>query len=106
MEKLSLSTTYTALSRVESNQTWTLVGKIPQERLFYINDHPRMKSRKQEENRLKELSEKTLAIYGKYKNTDNFIELLREFDDCCHDNVQDATCNSNDPDCPCMFCKK
>ena len=43
---------------------------------------------------------------GKYKNTDNFIELLREFDDCCHDNVQDATCNSNDPDCPCMFCKK
>ena len=30
-------------------------GKIPQERLFYINDHPRMKSRKQEENRLKEL---------------------------------------------------
>ena len=55
--------------------------KIPQERLFYINDHPRMKSRKQEENRLKQLSEKTLAIYGKYKNTDNFIELLREFDD-------------------------
>ena len=66
--------------------------KIPQERLFYVNDHPRMKSRRQEENRLKQLSEKTLAIYGKYKNTDNFIELLREFDDCCHDNVQDATC--------------
>ena len=74
--------------------------KIPEERLFYINDHPRMKSRKQEENRLKQLSEE---ICGKYKNTDNFIELLREYDDCCHDNVQDATCNSNDPIAPVCF---
>ena len=62
---------------------------------IYINDHLSfflLNCRKQEENRLKQLSGKTLAIYGKYKNTDNFIELLREFDDCCHDNVQDATC--------------
>ena len=100
MQKLSLGTTYTALSRVESNQRWTLVEKIPQERLCYINDHPRMKSRKQEENRLKELSEKTLTTYGQDKNTDKFIELLHEFDECCNDNVQDATCNTNDPDCP------
>ena len=99
MEKMSLGTTYTALSRVESYQRWTLVEKSP-------TRNPRMESRKQEEKKLEELSEKTLVTYGRDKNTDKFIELLREFDEFCHDNVQDATCNSNDPDCPFMFCNK
>jgi len=88
MEQLNLGTTYTALSRCEKESDWCLVENIPQERLLYINDHPQMKGRQIEENRLKGLSKQTVLAYNKYA-TDNqaYIDLLKEMDLFCDDGI-------------------
>ena len=62
MERNCLGTAYTAFSRCEEESNWCLVEPIPQQRLFYINEHPRMKPRRDEEQRLKNLSRNTLTI--------------------------------------------
>ncbi|XP_066914213.1 uncharacterized protein [Clytia hemisphaerica] len=68
MEQQSLGITYTALSRAESEDRWCLIDKIPQDRLHYINNHPQMQNRHQEEKRLNELSANTIARFNQHKD--------------------------------------
>ena len=64
MEKLNLGITYTALSRASKLENVALVEKVPFDRLNYINNHPWMTQRREEEKRLNILSEETLKTYG------------------------------------------
>ena len=64
MERNCLGTAaYTAFSRCEKESNWCLVESIPQQRLFYINEHPRMKPRRDEEQRLQNLSRNTIDFF-------------------------------------------
>ena len=88
MEKLNLGTTYTALS------SWVLVEKVPEERIMYIDTHPHMKARREEEMGINALSEETLKKYGMYQNAQKYITLLQELDAYCQDNIRDSQCHS------------
>jgi hypothetical protein len=106
MEALSLGTTYTALSRVERESNWCLVEKIPEDRLLYINDHPQMAARREEEQRLMKLSNKTVKDYIEYGDVKNYVELLSEFDNECNDTLRDSICVNKDVNCNCILCKQ
>ena len=80
MEKLNLGITYTALSRASKLENIALIEKIPFDRLQYINNHPWMARRRNEEERLKKFSEETLQTYGHYSDLGHFRELLCQFD--------------------------
>ena len=73
MEALSLGTSYTAFSRVEKESRWCLVEKIPQDRITYINNHPHMSGRKEEEQRLQTISEQTIKKYSHHIDVENYI---------------------------------
>ena len=104
MEKLNLGATYTALSRVDKKSSWVLVGKVPEERIMYINTHPHMKARREEEMRINALSEDTLKKYGMFQNARKYIALLQELDAYCQDNIQDSQCHSQNLECKCIAC--
>ena len=92
MEALNLGLTYTALSRCEKEENWCLVDKIPFDRLSYINNHPHMKERREEEKRLQELSEETISKYIHYLNdTEHYKELLHQLDAYCNDGIETVT---------------
>ena len=78
VEKLNLGTIYTALSRVDKKSNWVLVGKVPEERKMYINTHPHMKARREEEMRINALSGDTLKKYGMFQNAQKYIALLQD----------------------------
>ncbi|XP_066927171.1 uncharacterized protein [Clytia hemisphaerica] len=88
MEKLNLGITYTALSRASKLENVALVEKVPFDRLNYINNHPWMPQRREEEKRLKILSEETLKTYGHYSDIINYRELLHQFDCFVNDGLQ------------------
>ena len=105
MEQLSLGTTYTAMSRVERESNWTLVEKVPEERILYINDQPSMKGRMDEEKRLKSLSDTTVNKWRKYADeVEPYISLLQKLDEICNDSITDSQCHST-IDCGCILCK-
>ena len=105
MERLSLGTTYTAFSRVETESRWCLVEKIPQERLFYINNHPHMPARKVEEDRLSSLSNQTIAKYNQYLNVKDYVQLLKRFDEQCNDGITVSVCSNKIENCKCILCE-
>lgn len=59
MEALNLGMTYTAFSRCSEDVDWCLASPIPFSRLEYINKHPQIKARLEEEKRLIGLSNQT-----------------------------------------------
>ena len=63
MEKCKLVTTYSTFPRCEKEENWCLVEPVIQDRLMYINEHPRMRARQEEEKRLIQLSQTTLEKY-------------------------------------------
>ena len=86
MEALSLGTSYTAFSRVESENRWSLVDEVPMDRIMYINEHPHMQKRRDEENRLKKMSALTVAKYSHYADgIAAYLDLLQRFDVICGD---------------------
>ena len=87
MEKLCLGLTYTALSRACKLENIALVVKIPFDRLAYINNHPWMTKRREEEERLENLSKATLDRYGHYRNAEEYKTLLAQFDEFCNDGL-------------------
>ena len=105
METLNLGLTYTALSRCERESNWCLVEKISEDRLMYINSHPHMKARKDEEERLKTLSFNTISKYSEFYSEDvrSYIELLQQLDDFCNDGKHDSICTVG-ADCHCILC--
>ena len=106
MEQLSLGTTYTAMSRVERESNWTLVEKVPEERILYINDQPSMKGRMDEEKRLKSLSDTTVNEWRKYTDeVESYISLLHKLDEICNDSITDSQCHST-ISCGCILCKR
>ena len=100
---MNLGTTYTALSRVDKKSNWVLVGKVPEERIMYINTHPHMKARWEEEMRINALSEDTLKKYGMFQNAQKYITLLQELDAYCQDNIRDSQCHSRNLECECNY---
>ena len=105
MEQLSLGTTYTAMSRVERESNWALVEKVPEERILYINDHPHMKARMQEEKRLQSLSDQTVGKWRTYADGyESYVSLLQELDEICNDSVTDSQCPGA-IGCLCILCK-
>ena len=104
MEQQSLGITYTALSRAESEDRWCLMERIPQDRLLYINDHPQMERRRQEEKRLAKLSEDTITKYSHLLDKAKYIQLLNEFDAFCDDGFITSVCTGENPSCSCVFC--
>jgi len=104
MEALNLGITYTAFSRCESDSNWCLVEKLPQDRLLYINEHPNMKQRHEEEKRLKQLSEQTLIKYGKFIDVQQYVNLLRQLDQFCNDGIIDSRCAAPNSSCCCILC--
>ena len=92
MEKLNLGITYTALSRASKLENVALIEKVPYDRLQYINNHPWMPQRREEEKRLKVLSEETLQTYGHYSDLNTYRELLCQFDRFVNDGI---TCFSD-----------
>ena len=106
MEKLSLGTTYTAMSRVERESNWTLVEKVPEERILYINEQPQMKSRMEEEQRLQQLSDDTVKKWERYADgVEPYIALLQELDTLCNDTLTDSQCN-RPVGCKCILCNR
>ena len=106
MEKLSLGTTYTAMSRVERESNWALVEKVPEERIMYINEQPQMKPRIDEEKRLQELSDKTVKEWERYADgVEAYVTLLQELDAICNDTVTDSQCNEPEG-CKCILCNR
>ena len=106
MESLSLGTTYTAFSRVESESRWCLVEKIPQDRINYMNQHPRMTGRREEEKRLQMLSEKTVSENSHYLDENAYIEILQELDEHCNDGIRSSICSNPNDNCICILCKQ
>ncbi|XP_057310732.1 uncharacterized protein LOC130648690 [Hydractinia symbiolongicarpus] len=102
MEKNNLGTAYTAFSRCEKERNWALVEPITQERLLYVNTHPRMKARQEEEQRLKALSNETIKKFD--ITIVKYINLLKDLDEFCDDDIEDAVCPSPSADCSCIIC--
>ena len=106
MEEQNLGISYTAFSRVETEDSWCLVEQIPEDRLLYINDHPKMALRHEEEERLNHLAENTLKNYCHLANKDAYLQLLRKFDHICNDGVLTSICQNPSASWPCILCKK
>ena len=104
MEQQSLGITYTALSRAESDDRWCLINRIPQDRLMYINNHPQIENRRNEEKRLDRLSEDTIKRYEHLSDKTKYLELLQEFDMECNDGMITSVCTSENQNCSCVFC--
>ena len=99
MEKLNLGTIYTALSRVDKKSNWVLVGKVPEERKMYINTHPHMKARREEEMRINALSGDTLKKYGDVPKCTKIYCIIARLGAYCQDNIQDSQCHSQNLEC-------
>ena len=105
MESLNLGLTYVALSRVQTETDMALVEPIPQDRLLYINNHPHMKGRIEEDQRLLKLSEETVSQYLPYADDiEAYLNLLREMDDLCEDGITDSVCDNISDNCKCVIC--
>ena len=88
MEAKSLGLAYTALSRVCAEKNFALAEPISYERLSYVNTHPQMKNRRNEERRLIGLAQKT---YEKYScSEEEYIDLIEQIDDHCDDGIRDC----------------
>ena len=96
----------TAFSRCEKESNWCLVEPIPQQRLFYINEHPRMKPRRDEEQQFQNLSRNTIAKYADYSDIYTYVNPLRELDLFCANGVHDSIFSSNENNCCCVLCLK
>ena len=105
MERMSIGMTYTSFSRVENENRWCLVEKIPQDRLMYINNHPQMKFRMEEEQRLKKLSQETIKKYSDLMEDQNYIRILQEFDAVCNDGIYTHQCGNSNDGCNCIACR-
>ena len=81
---------YTAFSRVTQDEDWCLAESIPFSRLEYLNRNPQLKLRKEEEQRLKNLSVKTTSEH--MCSIEQYLQLLREVDAFCDDGINDANC--------------
>ena len=104
METLNLGISYTAFSRCEKEENWCLVEKLPLDRLTYINEHPHMQERHNEEKRLNELSDTTIEHYSKFLDSAQYIQLLRQFDQVCNDGISTSICSESQEACPCLSC--
>ena len=104
MEKCNLGTTYTAFSRCEKEENWCLVEPVTQDRLMYINEHPHMRARQEEEKRLIQLSQTTLEKYD--ISLHQYVSLLLEVDNFCNDQIHDGICNKLPSEtCSCASCQ-
>ena len=101
MEARNLGLAYTAFSRVCEFTDLALHERIPWERLEYTNHHKQMKSRKDEEHRLKHLEQKTLQRCK--CSEDDYITLLRKIDDFCKDGICDSVCYKTFGTCTCIY---
>ena len=101
MEAKNLGLGYTALSRVCEFFDFALHKRIPWERLEYINHHIQMKSRKDEERRLKHLEQQTMSNLEITQQ--DYINLLREIDNYCSDGVYDSFCTDVSEKCTCVY---
>ena len=84
---------YTAFSRVSEDTDWCLAQDIPNERLMYINQHPQMKYRLKEEDRLNKLSETTFD--NKRCTSNEYKLLIQQIDAYCDDEITDAICTKD-----------
>ena len=100
MESKCLGLAYTAFSRVCEFTDFALHDRIPWERLEYINHHKQMKSRKEEERRLKGLEKETL--YSLQCSKDDYIHLLEAIDSFCQDGINDSICSKTKDTCSCI----
>ena len=103
MESKSLGLAYTAFSRVCEFTDFALQERIPWERLEYINHHKQMKSRKEEEKRLRDLERNTLESLQCTEY--DYIQLLEAIDDFCQDDIIDSRCDETPEKCACIFHK-
>ena len=101
-ESMNPGTTYTALSRVDKNSTWSLVEPIDWPRLNVINNHSTIEKRRQEDIRLMELHKITMEKYDLSKQ--EFHDLLIQIDQLCNDGIYDANCVSTNDFCQCIAC--
>ena len=101
MEKQNLGQAYTAFSRCSEDTEWAIDEPITWSRLECINEHKNMKARLYEEQRLKNLSKKTIE-----KNPcsrDDYLNLVSEIDEFCQDGIQDSICNNVTGTCRCCY---
>ena len=105
MEAVSLGTSYTAFSRCSTYEAFTLVQKISQDRLFYINTYPRMQERRLEEQRLAKLSKETIERNQHLAEPEVYLKLLHDFDVLCNDGITTTNCQQRNHDCTCLACK-
>ena len=99
MESRAPGLTYTAFSRVSEDTDWCLAQDIPNERLMYINQHPQMKYRLKEEDRLNKLSETTFD--NKRCTSNEYKLLIQQIDAYCDDEITDAICTKDN--CTCIY---
>ena len=104
MARNCVGTAYTAFSRCEKESNCCLVEPITQKKLFYINAHPRMEPRRNEEQRLQNLTRNTIEKYVDYSDIDTYVNILRELDLFWADGVHDSICSSIENNCCCVLC--
>ena len=87
-EILCPGTLYTGLSRVDKDDNWSLVDKIDWTRLQCINSSKAIEKRRQEDERLLVLHNKTLKKLSITEN--DFINLIAEIDEESNDGIFDS----------------
>ena len=63
-----------------------------------------MKARRDEEIRLKKMSDETVKNYEMYTDVENYVALLSELDAFCNDSITDSVCANNNTNCTCILC--
>ena len=77
------------------------------DRILHINEHPHMQQRRDEENRLEQMSALTVAKYSHYVDgIDAYLDLLQRFDFVCGDGLVTSICQSNSHSCTCIICHR
>ena len=64
--------------------------RVPQSRVRYVNKHPQMAGRNEEDARLARLSAATCQFYAHLDSEDAYMRLLRRVDDLAADGIRDV----------------
>ena len=90
MEKLHLGLLYVAMSRVAKDTFWVLETQgVDCSRITYVNIHPQMAGRREEDARLEARSAETVRRYARLDNEAMYVTLLRRVDELAADGHRD-----------------
>ena len=90
MESKHLGLLYVAMSRVAKDTFWVLETQgIDCSRVSYVNKHPHMAGRREEDARLEARSAETVRRYAHLDSETEYVRLLRRVDELAADGHRD-----------------